>query len=242
MITEEQFIDFKCPYCSEPVSFPADHAGRVQSCPTCSQAVIVPDDGSGLGRKIPVPFKTARLQLRRLAPGDWKSLLEIVSDEALFQYAEWGPLDEEAVLRWLETDRHTQLTTPEHTFYLGIENTESQKLVGFAGLTFTDTQQLQVSAHLMIGRNWQRQGLALEAAEAILGFCFEGIRLHRVTVVCDTRNTAALGLCEKLGLRREGEFIKDRKLKGEWVNTATFAALREEYTAAGESANANPPA
>lgn len=242
MITEEQFIDFKCPYCSEPVSFPRENAGRVQSCPTCSQAVIVPGDGSELGGKIPVPFSTARLQLRRLAPGDWKSLLEIVSDEELFQYAEWGPLDEEAVLRWLDTDRHTQLTTPEHTFYLGIESQAEQKLIGFAGLTFTDPHQLQASAHLMIGRKWHRQGFALEAAEAVLGFCFEGIRLHRVTAVCDTRNSAALGLCGKLGMRREGEFIKDRKLKGEWVNTATFAALGEEYIAAGDSSNAGTPA
>jgi aminoglycoside 6'-N-acetyltransferase len=73
--------------------------------------------------------------------------------------------------------------------------------------------------------------------DAALGFCFEGIRLHRVTASCDSRNVAACGLFEKVGMRREGEFVKNRFSNGEWTNSIWFAALGEEYREAG----VNPP-
>ena len=72
----------------------------------------------------------------------------------------------------------------------------------------------------------------------MLGFCLEGIKLHRVSASCDSRNVAACRLFEKLGLRREGEFLKDNMLHGEWVNTVWYAALGEEYG----DAEAKPPA
>ena len=86
MITEENFIDFKCPCCHEPVSFPKETAGFVQGCPSCNESLIVPDDGSEVGRPIPLPIATPRLVLRRLAAGDWKDLLELMSDEEFFHY------------------------------------------------------------------------------------------------------------------------------------------------------------
>src|ERR1039457_3211455 len=81
MITEESFIDFKCPYCGDSVSFPRESAGLAQACPNCTQSVIVPDDGSEVGHQIPLHITTPRLLLRRLAGGDWRDLLELISDE-----------------------------------------------------------------------------------------------------------------------------------------------------------------
>jgi RimJ/RimL family protein N-acetyltransferase len=238
MITEDSFVDFKCPYCGASVSFPREQARTVQPCPECSEAFIVPDDGSPAGWKVALPIQTSRLALRRFQPGDWKALLEFVGNEELFHYVEANPLDEDAVLRWLEADRHAVLGTPNHTFYLGIEHTEAGKLIGFAGLTF-DAQANQAELRLFVNPQWQRQGVALEAAEALLGFCFDAIRLHRVHVACDSRNAAALGLVRKLGLRQEAEFVKDRLLKGEWANTVCFGALHEEWCARGNKAPGN---
>ena len=95
MITEESFIDFKCPYCGGSVSFPRESAGSVQACPDCIESLIVPDDGSEMGRAIPLPINTARLALRRFAAGDWKGLQELLSDEELFRYTEGRSLEED---------------------------------------------------------------------------------------------------------------------------------------------------
>ena len=229
MITEESFIDFKCPYCSEPVSFPRESAGFAQACPNCTQSLIVPNDGSEVGHQIPLPVATPRLVLRRLAGSDWKDLLELISDEEFFRYQDGVPLDEDGVLHWLESDAHVKLTTPDQTFYLGIQAQGDGKLIGYISLNFTDHQRLQVTFSIGLNRSFQRKGLALEAVEALLGFCFEGLKLHRVAGWCDSRNTAACSLLEKVGLRREGEFLKNRSVHGEWTNTLWFAALDEDY-------------
>ena len=235
MITEESFVDFKCPHCNEPVSFPQESAGFVQACPNCTESFIVPEDGSEVGKQIPLPIKTPRLVLRRLAAHDWKDLLELMSDEEFFRYREGVPLEEEGVLHWLESDVHVKLTTPEQALYLGIEVQNGGKLIGYLSLTFTDPQRLQVTFSIGLNRSFHRQGFALEAVEALLGFCFEGLKLHRVAGWCDSRNAAACRLLEKAGLRREGEFVKSRWAHGEWTNSIWYAVLAEEYLSADDT-------
>jgi len=231
MITEESFIDFKCPYCGTQVSFPQENAGLAQACPDCFESLIVPDDGSQLGKAIPLPVNTARLTIRRFAPGDWKDLMELMSDEELFRYTDGRPLDEDEILRWLESDNHVKITTPNQTFCLAIEEREKTKLIGYIGLTITEPHRSQARLSIYLNRTFQRQGFAVEALQALMGFCLEGIKLHRVSASCDSRNVAACRLFERLGLRREGEFVKDRLLHGEWVNTVWYAVLGEERNA-----------
>jgi len=235
MITEENFIDFKCPYCGEPVAFPHESIGSLQSCPSCTESLLVPQDASGAGSQIPLPITTSRLVLRRLAHGDWKDLLELTADEEYFHYQDGVPLDEDSVIHWLESDAHVKLTTPEQPFYLAIELQEGGKLIGYLSLTFTDPQRLQVTFNIGLNRSFQRKGFALETAEAVLGFCFEGLKLHRVAGWCDSRHTAACRLLEKVGMRREGEFLKNRWLHGEWTNTIWYALLAEECLSGEES-------
>ena len=151
MITEESFIDFKCPYCGGPVSFPRECAGFVQACPDCLESLIVPDDGSEIGKAIPLPINTARLALRRFAPGDWKGLQELFSDEELFRYAEGRPLEEDEILRWLESDSHIKLTTPGQVFCLAIEERETARMIGYMGLNLADPHRLQAGRAQLVG-------------------------------------------------------------------------------------------
>jgi RimJ/RimL family protein N-acetyltransferase len=230
MITEEDFIDFTCPYCRDAVSFPMQHRDSLQQCPMCFESLVVPEKTGAPGRKIAVPFSTARLTLRRLAPADWNDLLEFLSDEETYRYISGHPLDEEAILRWLESDAHAKLTTPDQPFCLGLALREGGKLIGYTGLRLSAPDLLQAHVTIQLNRAFQKQGFAFETLKAVLRFCFQDTRLHRVTATCDSRNSAAVKLLEKAGLRREGEFVKDNLLHGEWTNTLCYATLREEYT------------
>ena len=230
MINEESFLDFNCPYCGERISFPQTTVGFPQECPNCMESVIVPEAGSDTGRKLPLPIATTRLRLRRFAVSDWKALLDLISDEEKFTYVDGlpGPGEEE-VMRWLEADHHVRLTTPNQMFRLAIELQDGEKLIGFLGLWFTDAQRLQAMFSISLHQDYQRKGIALEAVDALLGFCFDGIKLHRVAARCDSRHAAACKLCESVGLRREGEFVKDQPLiDGGWSNSVWYAALAEE--------------
>jgi len=226
VISEDNFTDFKCPHCEETASFPSEDRGKLRACPNCLEDVIVPGPGEPVGRKLPLPILTQRLTLRRFLPDDWKDLLEFMGDEELFRYA-GSTLEEDQIMAWLERDRVVRLTTPGQIFWLAIVITETNKLVGYAGLSFTDP--LQAMFQIFLSRTYQKKGLAIEAVDALFGFCFEGIKLHRISATCDSRNSAACKLFERVGLRREAEFVKDTPSVDGWLSTLWYAALEEEY-------------
>jgi len=221
------------------MAFPKDYVRLAQGCPNCTESVIVPDDGSAFGRKLPVPITTPRLVLRRLLGTDWNELMELHADEELFLYHDVRPLGEAEITRWLEADAYVKLTTPDHPFFLGLEPQGSDKLIGYLSLSFTDPQRLQAVFTILLGRAHQRQGLAAEAVAALLAFCFKEIGLHRVTAYCDSRHLAARRLFERAGLRREGEFLQDRFVNGEWVNTLSYAMLSGEFSSGAPAASAS---
>ena len=229
MITEENFVDFTCPYCQGDVSFPETEAGRLQECPACSESLVVPAAGQA-GAKPPLPAVTSRLKLRRFQAGDWKDLMECAPG-----------LEEEGALAWLERDAHVRLTSPEQTFYLGLELVEGSKLVGYLSLKFTDAERLQAEISCELNGKYEGQGLSEEAVDALLGFCFKGIGLHRVTATVVGGGAEGCRLFKEVGMRREAEFVKSRKLDGEWVNTVCFAALEEEYGSEPPAGAASQP-
>ena len=218
MITDEDFIDFKCPSCGEAASFPQGEVGFVQPCPACNQDLIVPAAGSEVGRHLPLPVTTPRLLLRRFQPGDWKDLLEIMPEAG-----------EDHVLKWLEQDSHVRLTSPDQPFHLGIELKEVCKLIGYLTLRFRDADRRQATFEINLNESYQRKGFGREAVDGLLEFCFDGIKLHRLCAFFEADNAGAVRLCESAGLRREGEFLKEKWQLDRWVNTVWYAALHEEY-------------
>lgn len=230
-MTEDNFVDFKCPYCEETVSFPVAMPSSLQECPSCGQSLLLPVPGGAEGRPIPLPLAAPGLVLRRFGPGDWKDLLEIYGAEENFQFIEGYPLDEEAILRWLEEDGHVRLTTPNHNLHLAIQDQGTEKVIGVAGIALAESRR-QARLTLMVHRQFQRQGVGAKALAVILEFLLGDLSLHRVHASCDTRNVGACRVLEKAGLRREGEFRQDSWVREEWVSTAWYAILGEEYRAA----------
>ena len=228
-MTEEDYIDFRCPFCDVAVSFPRTHAGTAQGCPECLESLVVPSAQGEPGQPLPLPIQTPRLVLRRLAAGDWKDLLELMADPELFQFLETPPLDEEGIVQWLESDRSVRLTQTGQFLHLGLELAEGAKLIGHLSLAYRDEAHQQLTLTGLLGRAHHCQGYGTEAVGAVLRFGFQGLGLHRVVASCDARNVAASRLFAKTGFRREGEFLKERKVRDEWISTVWFAILREEW-------------
>lgn len=227
--TETDWVDFKCPYCGNPVSFPARWIGKAQECPTCWQILVVPDREKKVGIKLPTPFKTSRLLLRRLKPIDLNDLLEIVGDAEVVRYKDWDPNDEEQVQSWLEDDQKKRLFQRGHAFYLPLELLEQPKVVGYVALTFLDSENSEMSVDVLVNRRYQRRGFGTEALRAAMEFVFSGLDVRRLCAWCDCRNIAAVKMLEKAGMRREGQFIKEKFMKGEWVDSFAYAMLQDEY-------------
>jgi RimJ/RimL family protein N-acetyltransferase len=226
---EQDFVEFQCPHCSSVLSFLENQTGPIQQCPTCWQDVIVPPRGVGLGGRLPIPFRSGRLLLRRLQLTDEVDLLELMASEHSFRYIDWSPLDEAEVREWLRKDRVSSLAVPQGHLCLGLVLPETAKFIGFLDLCVDRETVGQAGFMIMIAPSYQKRGYGTEAVYAALGLAFKTINLRRIAVCVDSRNAAARRLLEKAGMRREGEFIKDWHLKGEWVNSVWYANLAEEF-------------
>lgn len=228
-MTEDNFIEFKCPHCGTDTAFLERFAGAVQECPTCEQPVIVPTQSAGVGGKVPPRLDTPRLLLRRLHPNDGPDILELMSDAGVMRELDWVPLNEEETAHWLEADPHEKWTLLGHPLTLALQRREGGKLIGLATFLFADDSHRQATISVFVNQAFQRQGYGTEAMRAMLILGFSALGLRRITSACDQRNEAGCRMLLKAGLRREGDFIKDRCVKGEWVSTTYFALLAEEH-------------
>ena len=137
-------------------------------------------------------------------------------------------MDDKGCKRWLEHALNLRPTNVDGGVRVGIEHVEDRKIVGILSFWYYGSTRQQGGLRILIHRDYQRRGFGLEALDAMLTFCFRDLGLHRVTVACDTRNAAAVGLLTKAGMRREGECRKDRFVDGTWAYSVWFAMLEEE--------------
>lgn len=225
--TEELFVDSMCPHCQRTVSFPDGVAGLVQDCPQCDEILVVPRDKSAMAGKLPLPIMTSRLTLRLPEVADAAQLAVFMCDPEVFRYCEEGLLAPGDVESTIESILTCRLTREPSALWLVIES--AGQAIGMSYFTYSSEDRLQGDVSIIVNPAFQRRGYGTEAMRALLGFGFTGINLHRMTASCDSRHTAACRMFEKAGLRREGEFIQNRRVGDEWVNTVSYAMLTSEF-------------
>lgn len=87
----------------------------------------------------------------------------------------------------------------------------------------------------MLNGNYQGKGYAYEAAHAFLGYLFQEKGARRIYAYVEDYNVSSQHLCEKLGMRREGLFLKFvsfvKNLDGtpKYENTYQYAILKKEW-------------
>ena len=213
----EEFLDFKCPYCGALNSFPTSAARLLRECMNCLEAFLVPEKDGGAALQFPLPYETLKVRLRKFEAKDWQDLLE-------FEFA-----DEDQATSWLYEVSNARPTDRSKTFWIAVEDFDSEKVIGSLGLDFLDAEFNQARVYLSSGEHAKTWGLVLEAYCAALGFCFEKLRVHRVTATCDSKETETREVLLQSGFRQEAEFVKNQLVSGSWVSTFWFGMLEEEY-------------
>lgn len=227
---ETDFVECACPHCGQTLCFPGAHVGTPQLCIRCGELCLIPLDGSKIAGKLPFPVTTERLVLRRFVPIDWKDLFEVMSDEEIWKLHDFDAPDDETVVGWLERDARCNFIEGNR-LSIAIDLTSAAKVIGCLSFWYIGDKFNQIAFDLMLHKNHRRQGFATEALRAFFKVAFKSLHLHRITADFDSRATAFAGVLEHAGMRREGEFIRDHRIKGEWASTTCYALLASEFRA-----------
>jgi RimJ/RimL family protein N-acetyltransferase len=180
------------------------------------------------------PVSTARLDMCPLTPADVDELLTYRGRPDVCRYLPFEPMTREVLRGRLDADLSRRRIGEEgESLTLGARVRETGRLVGDVVLFFRSREHAGGEIGYVFHPDAGGRGYAGEACAAMLGLAFDGLGLHRVIARIDRRNEASARLAVRLGMRREAHFVRNERVKGEWVDEFVFAILGEEWRGRG---------
>ena len=189
-------------------------------------------DGGAI--ELPCRFDTERLYLRRYRVGDgrWYYAMAVRNRAHLARYeaanAAMGLSSEaeaESVVRQFAADWEAR-----NHFFLGAFRRKDDL---FVAQVYVGPQDLGLPSFVMgyfCDVDQQSHGYVTEAVRGALGWLFEHLGAHRVTLYCDDTNERSARVAERCGFCREGHLRETHRhgcypISGEYV----YGLLRHEY-------------
>ena len=88
---------------------------------------------------------------------------------------------------------------------------------------------MQTEIGFSLDPKYQGYGYATEALNRLLEYIFCYIGKRRTIAVTDVRNLASVRLLERIGMRREAQFIENIVYKEELCSEYVYALLQHEW-------------
>ncbi|MEU5534457.1 GNAT family protein [Streptomyces sp. NPDC020362] len=113
---------------------------------------------------------------------------------------------------------------------LAVVEKATEDVAGEAVLNEWDADNKSCSFRIAFAPGAQGRGLGTEATRLIVGYGFERLGLHRISLEVYAFNPRALRVYEKVGFVREG-VLRDALLwEGEWVDAVVMSILAREWS------------
>lgn len=152
------------------------------------------------------------------------------SDPEVAKFVEWGPNTPSETKAFVRRAIDLSKDRPRFSYELAVVLKSADKVIGGCGLTIISKPKTAMLGYVFAREFWG-QGIAPEAASAMMQFGFQDLHLHRIFATCDSRNTGSARVMQKCGMRFEGEFKADMLVKGTWRDTKLHAILESEWMA-----------
>ena len=178
--------------------------------------------------ELDVHLTTARCKLRPFRDDDVEDLWPTVSDPAFSKWMSWSAhVDRDETLAFIRAQRQGLASGTDLVWAIEHDG-HAVGCIGLNGIRWVMRALRIDRAELgyWLTPALAKQGLMTEAALAVLGFAFDTVGLHKITVGCIAENVASRRVIEKCGFRHVGRAEDDVWRDGQW-----WAHLRYEMTA-----------
>jgi RimJ/RimL family protein N-acetyltransferase len=177
---------------------------------------------------------TDRLLLRELRKEDWQAVHEYGSDPEVVRFVEFGPNTEEETRDFIRRATASAEDEPRKGHDFAVVRGKDGRLIGGCGIYVTKPEHREAFIGYVFNREYWGNGYATEAAQALLRYGFETLRMHRIFATCDPENRASARVLEKTGMRREGLLRENSRMKGKYRDDLIYAILDREWRSASE--------
>ena len=181
---------------------------------------------------------TERLLLRPLGQGDFDAVHSYAAVPENVRYMTFGPNTPEDTRSFLSDCGRGWDMKPLRKYDLALTLRPGGELVGAVGLYLDPGLREGMFGWILHRGHWGR-GYMTEAASCLMRYGFEELRLHRIYAKCFAENHASYRVMERLGMRREGHFVKNMFLRNTdpetWCDGYEYAILSSEWKEAGNA-------
>ena len=155
-------------------------------------------------------------------------------DPELVRWIPWGPRTREEAAAVLERKIACRTIEAEGDgLGIAVVLKETGEMIGDFSLQYVSEEHSVAELGLPADGRDPGAGLRDRGSRAILRLAFEDLGFHRVIARLEARNDASAALAERLGMRREAEFVENEWIKGEWQSEIVYAMLAREWTGTG---------
>ncbi len=174
------------------------------------------------------PMATERLILRRILPKDYEDMYEYSSNEKTVEYLAWEYHRTIAFTK--NYTKYLQKQYKDGLYYdWAVTLKENGKMIGTCGFTSITPEHQRAEIGYVISPAYWGNGIALEAANAVIRFGFEQMDLNRIEAKFMVGNCASERVMQKLGMQREGVFRDYMFVKGSFRDICFYSMTAEDY-------------
>lgn len=170
-------------------------------------------------------LESDRLFLRGYKKEDLESVHSYGSVPEFSRFEAWGPNNLEDTQRFISDMILQASSESRYKFDFALELKATGRMIGGAGIRRETQSSVVANLGWAIHPDFQRQGLATEAARRLIQFGFEELGLKVIYATCDGRNEASYRVMEKLGMKRVGHLVGDKMQKGFLRDTLRYEIL-----------------
>lgn len=112
--------------------------------------------------------------------------------------------------------------------------------MGEAVLNQYDPGNRSCNFRILVGPTGQGRGLGTEATRMLVGYGFEELLLHRISLEVYDFNPRARRAYEKVGFREEGTLRESLRYEDRWIDATVMSILAHEWAAHHGNPNSGP--
>jgi RimJ/RimL family protein N-acetyltransferase len=151
-------------------------------------------------------LETSRLTLRYITSRDAEALMPILGDAEVMQYSIIGVHSKKQIKQFIE---QRLISYMEYGFGLyAVVHKQNQELIGYCGFFIQSIeQQKEVEVGYRLAKKYWGQGLATEAAKAVVEYGQQRFNFQRFVCLIETENSRSIRVANKLGMTLEKKII-----------------------------------
>ncbi|BAZ46466.1 putative acetyltransferase [Chondrocystis sp. NIES-4102] len=151
-------------------------------------------------------IETPRLSLRYITISDLEALVPILGDPKVMEFSLLGVHNRQQIRQFIEQRLLSYLETGFGLY--AVVYKENQELIGYCGFFIQKVaQQQEVEIGYRLATKYWGQGLATEAAQAVLNYGKQRYNFQRFICLIDPANTRSIRVAQKLGMTLETKLV-----------------------------------